>query len=69
MDTVTINEKATRNFTLYESLESLETVLIDQEMAVVVKEDTITYTGLLNSGLKTYLTPLRWKPDLKNFPT
>ncbi|MGB7841300.1 MAG: TonB-dependent receptor [Salinimicrobium sp.] len=43
MDTITILENTTRNFTLYESMESLEEVIIEQQMAVIVKEDTITY--------------------------
>lgn len=43
IDTVTISENTTKNYTLYESTESLEEVIIEQQMAVVVKEDTITY--------------------------
>ena len=43
IDTITISENTTRNFELYESLESLEEVIIEQQMAVIVKEDTITY--------------------------
>ena len=42
-DTIQISEDQTQNFTLQESTESLEEVLIRQEMAVIVKEDTITY--------------------------
>ncbi|MFN2261162.1 MAG: carboxypeptidase-like regulatory domain-containing protein [Psychroflexus sp.] len=42
-DTIQISEDKTQNFTLQESTESLEEVLIRQEMAVIVKEDTITY--------------------------
>lgn len=43
IDTVRIFENTTKNFTLYESTESLEEVIIEQQMAVVVKKDTITY--------------------------
>ncbi|QSS97345.1 TonB-dependent receptor [Psychroflexus sp. ALD_RP9] len=42
-DTIQISENQTQNFTLKESTVSLEEVLIRQEMAVIVKEDTITY--------------------------
>ena len=63
-DTISINENTTRNFTLYESHESLETVLIEQEMAVVVKEDTITYrVEQFNTGEERKLREV-----LKNLP-
>lgn len=42
-DTIQISENTTRNYTLQESNESLEAILIKAEMAVIVKEDTITY--------------------------
>jgi len=43
IDTLTISESTLRNFTLVKSTESLEAVLIEHQMAVIVKEDTITY--------------------------
>lgn len=43
IDTVTITKSDTKNYTLFERTESLEEVVIEQEMAVVVKEDTIRY--------------------------
>lgn len=43
IDTLTISENTTKNYTLYESSESLEEVIIEQQMAMIVKEDTITY--------------------------
>lgn len=43
IDTIIISENTTKNYILYESMESLEEVIIEQQMAVVVKEDTITY--------------------------
>ncbi|WP_229731927.1 TonB-dependent receptor [Psychroflexus planctonicus] len=42
-DTLQIEESTTKNYTLIESNESLEDVLVKAEMAVIVKEDTITY--------------------------
>ena len=42
-DTVQLSEDVSRNFVMQESTESLEEILIQQEMAVIVKEDTITY--------------------------
>lgn len=64
IDTISISENASRNFTLYESSESLETVLIEQEMAVVVKEDTITYrVEQFNTGGERKLREV-----LKNLP-
>ena len=43
IDTISISENATQNYVLFESTESLEEVIIEQQMAVIVKEDTITY--------------------------
>ena len=40
---MTITKSETKNYTLFERTESLEEVVIEQEMAVVVKEDTIRY--------------------------
>lgn len=42
-DTIILEKNTTRNYTLIESAESLEEVIIKQKMAVVVKDDTITY--------------------------
>lgn len=42
-DTVQLLEDVSRDFVMQESTESLEEILIKQEMAVIVKEDTITY--------------------------
>ncbi len=42
-DTLQITENTTKNYSLKESTESLEEVLIKSQMAVIVKEDTITY--------------------------
>jgi len=42
-DTVQLSEDLSINFVMQESTESLEEILIKQEMAVIVKEDTITY--------------------------
>jgi len=42
-DTLKINASTTKNYQLKESTETLEDVIIKSEMAVVVKEDTITY--------------------------
>ena len=42
-DTLQIEESTTKNYTLLERNESLEDVLVKAEMAVIVKEDTITY--------------------------
>ncbi|MGX1023885.1 hypothetical protein ACSSV5_001043 [Psychroflexus sp. MBR-150] len=42
-DTVKLTQDKVKNYTLYESTETLEEILIKSEMAVIVKEDTITY--------------------------
>ena len=42
-DTISIEADQVKNYTLYESTETLEEILIKSEMAVIVKEDTITY--------------------------
>lgn len=42
-DTLSLSEDSTRDFTLYESTNSLEEVLIETELAVIVKQDTIVY--------------------------
>jgi len=42
-DTLSLKKDQTINYTLFRSNERLEEVVIEQEMAVVVKEDTITY--------------------------
>ncbi|WP_121666441.1 TonB-dependent receptor [Mesonia aquimarina] len=43
LDSVNIAKSDTKNYTLFKRTESLEEVVIEQEMAVVVKEDTIRY--------------------------
>ena len=43
IDTLKISENLQKNYTLYESTESLQEVVIKKEMAMVVKEDTIVY--------------------------
>lgn len=43
IDTIQINATTQKNYTLYESTESLEEVVIKKEMAMIVKEDTIVY--------------------------
>lgn len=64
MDTITILKNTTRNFTLHESMESLEEVIIEQQMAVIVKEDTITYrVEQFNTGEERKLREV-----LKNLP-
>ncbi|NBC57994.1 MAG: hypothetical protein GVY05_06900, partial [Bacteroidetes bacterium] len=42
-DTISLKADQVKNYTLYESTETLEEILIKSEMAVIVKEDTITY--------------------------
>lgn len=42
-DTVKLTKDKVKNYTLKQSTETLEEVLIKSEMAVIVKEDTITY--------------------------
>jgi hypothetical protein len=42
-DTLQLSEDMSKNYTMQESTESLEEILIKQEMAVIVKEDTIKY--------------------------
>ena len=42
-DTINLSQDQVKNYTLYESTETLEEILIKSEMAVIVKEDTITY--------------------------
>lgn len=42
-DTVNINQDMKKTYTLYESSELLEQVVINQKTAVLVKEDTITF--------------------------
>ncbi|WP_445159352.1 TonB-dependent receptor, partial [Mesohalobacter salilacus] len=42
-DTIKLTQDRVKNYTLYESTETLEEILIKAEMAVIVKEDTITY--------------------------
>lgn len=43
IDTLQISTDTSKNFTLYESTQTLEEVLVEAEMAMIVKEDTITY--------------------------
>jgi hypothetical protein len=43
-DTITLTEDSIKNYTLQESTETLEEVLIKAEMAVIVKEDTFIFT-------------------------
>ncbi len=42
-DTINIAQDVKKNYILLESIEPLEQVVINQKMAVIVKEDTITY--------------------------
>jgi hypothetical protein len=42
-DTIQIEETITKNYTLYESTETLEEVIVQREMAMIVKQDTIVY--------------------------
>ena len=42
-DTLSISEDSFRNFILFESTDDLEVVLIETELAVIVKQDTIVY--------------------------
>ncbi|WP_233357623.1 TonB-dependent receptor [Haloflavibacter putidus] len=42
-DTLNLTEDRVKNYSLQESTQSLEEVIVKQEMAVIVKEDTITY--------------------------
>ncbi len=42
-DTLNLTEDRVKNYNLQESTQSLEEVIVKQEMAVIVKEDTITY--------------------------
>ena len=42
-DTLNISEDSVRNFTLFESTDDLEEVIIETELAVIVKQDTIVY--------------------------
>lgn len=43
MDTLQLSQDLTKDYIMVESTESLEEILIEQQMAVIVKEDTITY--------------------------
>ncbi len=43
IDTILVSKSTTKDYTLHENMESLEEVIIEQQMAMVVKEDTITY--------------------------
>ncbi|MDN6280373.1 MAG: carboxypeptidase-like regulatory domain-containing protein, partial [Psychroflexus sp.] len=43
VDTISLEDDTQRNFTLQNSTEQLDEVIIETEMAVIVKEDTITY--------------------------
>lgn len=64
IDTLKISMETVRNFTLFESTESLEEVIIEQQMAVIVKEDTITYrVEQFNTGEERKLREV-----LKNLP-
>jgi hypothetical protein len=52
-DTITFTKDKEKNYTLKESTEILEEVLIKAKMAVIVKEDTITYrTDQFKTGEK-----------------
>ena len=42
-DTLSISEDSFRNFILFESTDDLEEVIIETELAVIVKQDTIVY--------------------------
>ena len=64
VDTVKISKETIRNLTLFESTETLEEVIIEQKMAVVVKEDTVTYrVEQFNTGEERKLREV-----LKNLP-
>ena len=43
LDTLQLSQDLTKDYIMVESTESLEEILIEQQMAVIVKEDTITY--------------------------
>lgn len=43
VDTLSISENTEKDFILFRTVEALEEIIIEQEMAVIVKEDTITY--------------------------
>ncbi|MGM0635675.1 MAG: carboxypeptidase-like regulatory domain-containing protein [Bacteroidota bacterium] len=63
-DTLQISEKTEKNYTLFESTESLDEVVIKKEMAMIVKEDTITYkVDNFRNGTERKLRDL-----LKNLP-
>lgn len=64
VDTVELSKNTVRNFTLRESTETLEEVLVKAEMAMIVKEDTITYrVDKFRTGNENKLREL-----LKNLP-
>lgn len=63
-DTVRLSETTARDFTMFRSVEPLEEIRIEQRMAVVVKEDTITYrVEQFNTGEERKLREV-----LKNLP-
>lgn len=63
-DTVNIASNTIKNFTLFESTQALEAVIIEQQMAVIVAEDTITYrVDQFRTGEERKLREL-----LKNLP-
>jgi hypothetical protein len=50
-DTIRLQEDTFRNFKMQASNESLDEILIKQKMAVLVREDTITYrTSVFKTG-------------------
>ncbi len=64
IDTLQLSKNTVRNFTLHESTETLEAVLVKAEMAMIVKEDTITYrVDKFRTGNENKLREL-----LKNLP-
>lgn len=63
-DTVQLTSDTWKDYSLKRSIESLEEVIIEQEMAVLVKEDTITYrTDQFRTGEERKLREI-----LKNLP-
>lgn len=63
-DTLKLQKESSRNFEMQSSVESLDEILIKQEMAVLVREDTITYrTEVFKTGEERKL-----KEVLKKLP-
>lgn len=64
IDTLQLSTNTSKNFTLQKSAQTLEAVMIEAEMAMIVKEDTITYrVDKFRTGEERKLREL-----LKNLP-